>query len=56
MVNLSNLYSIIGQEIVNDEWQVVETSIKTKHFTIIVKELFLGLNSATTKRFFHILL
>jgi len=49
MVNFSNLYSIIGQEIVNDEWQVVETSIEAKYFAIIIKELFLGLNSATSK-------
>jgi len=49
MVNFSNLDCIIGQEIVNNEWQIVETSIETKNFTIIVKELFLALNSAATK-------
>ena len=48
-MNLSNLNGIVGQEIVNDEWKVVEASIEAEDTTIVIEELLLALHTTTTE-------
>jgi hypothetical protein len=56
VVNLTNLNGIISEEVVNDEWEIIKSRIEPQNATIVVKELLLALNTATTEGFFHILL
>jgi len=53
VVHLTDLNGIIGQEVVNDEGEVLTDAEETEHFAVVVKELLLGGDSATTKRLFH---
>jgi hypothetical protein len=48
-VNLSDFNSVVGQEIVNNEGKVVETSVEAEDSAVIIKELLLALNTTTTK-------
>lgn len=41
MVHLSDLNSIIGQEVMDDEGQVVKASEETENSAVVVKELLL---------------
>lgn len=49
MVYLSDLDSVICQEVVDDEWEIIEASVETKDSAIVIKELLLALNTATAK-------
>jgi hypothetical protein len=56
VMNLSDFNGVISQEVVDDEGQVVETSVEAEDTAIVVQELLLALHSATTKGLLHILL
>lgn len=56
MVNFSDFNGVIGEEVVDDEGKFVESCKETEDSTVVVKELFLALHSATSERFFHVLL
>ena len=56
MVHLSDLNGVIGQEVVDDERQLVEARVETQHSAVVIQELLLALHSATTERLLHVLL
>jgi hypothetical protein len=56
MVNFSDFNGVIGEEVVNDEGQFVKSCKETEDSAVVVKELLLALHSATSERFFHVLL
>ena len=56
MVNFSDFNSVISEEVVNDEGELVKSCKETEDSAVVVKELLLALHSATTERFFHVLL
>jgi hypothetical protein len=49
MVHFSDLNSVVSQEVVNDEGQVVKASEETQNSAVIVKELLLRLHTAATE-------
>ena len=49
VVDFSNLDGVISQEVVDDERKLVEVSEEAQHTAIVVEELLLRLNAATTK-------
>jgi hypothetical protein len=55
-VNFTNLNCVIGEVVVDHEGQVFRCDEEAKDFAIVVKELFLVGNLATTKSLFHVLL
>ena len=48
-MDLSNLNSIISQEVVPLELKIFGLSEESEDFSIVIKELLLGWNSSTTK-------
>ena len=52
-MDLSNLDSVVGKEIVPLELKVCALSIESKNFSIIIQELLLGWNSSTTEFLFE---
>ena len=55
VVNLSDFDSVVSQEVVNDEWKIIESSVESEYSSVIVEELLLRLYSTTTKRLLHVL-
>ena len=56
MVHLTDFDGVIGQEVVDHEGKVFALAEETEHFAIVVQELLLGGDTATSKRLFHELL
>ena len=52
-MDLSDLDSVVGKEIVPLELEVCALSIESKNFSIIIQELLLGWNSSTTEFLFE---
>ena len=55
VVNLSDFDGVVSQEVVNDEREVIESSVEPQDSSVVVEELLLRLYSTTTKRFLHVL-
>jgi len=56
MVNLSNFNSIISKEVMDNEGKVVEAGEEPKDSAVVIEELLLALNTATTEGLLHVLL
>ena len=56
VMHLSDLNGVIGQEVVDDERQLVEARVETQHSSVVIQELLLALHSATAERLLHVLL
>ena len=54
-VDLTDLNSIIGQEVVPDVLEVIGLGEESQHLSIKVQELLLGGDSTATKRFLEVL-
>ena len=54
VVDFENFNSIVSQEVANCEWTVIEHTIETKNFPIVVKELLCGEDLAATKFLLHV--
>ena len=50
-MNFSDLNSVVSKEVVPLKLKVTTESVESQYLSIIVKELFLRLNSTTTKFF-----
>ena len=56
VVHFSDFNGVISKEIVNDEGKFVEAGEEAEDLSVVVEELLLALDSATAKRFLHVLL
>jgi hypothetical protein len=56
VVNLSDLNGVVSQEVVDDEGKIIEATVEAEDTSIVIKELLLSFNTATTERSFHVLL
>jgi hypothetical protein len=56
VVNLSDLNGVVSQEVVDDEGKIIEATVEAEDTSIVIKELLLSLNTATTERSLHVLL
>lgn len=54
-MDFEDLDGVVGQEVGNNEWPVVEITVVTEHFAVMVEELFLGQNFATSEFLLHVL-
>lgn len=49
MVHFSNLNGVVSKIVVDDEWQVFASGEETEHLTVVIQELLLSGNLATTE-------
>ena len=56
VVNFTNFNGVIRKEIVNKEGKILRKCVEMKHFAVMIKELLLRCNLASTKSFLHIFL
>ena len=56
VVDFTDLDSVIGQVVVDDEWEVVTAGEESENATVVVQELLLGGNFAATEGFLEELL
>jgi hypothetical protein len=54
-VTFSDLNRVVSEVVVDDVRQLIMDRVKTEHLAVVVKELFLGSNFATTKTLFEVL-
>ena len=45
----SNFDSVVGQEVVPDELETLRLDEEAKHFSVIIEELFLGIDFSSSK-------
>jgi hypothetical protein len=53
VVHLADLNGVVGQEVVNDERKVLADAEEAEHFAVVVEELLLRGDAATSERLFH---
>jgi hypothetical protein len=53
VMHLTDLNGVVGQEVVNNEGEVLTDAEETEHFAVVVEELLLRRDAATTERLFH---
>ena len=56
MVDLTDLYGIISQVVVDHIWKIIANSEETEHLAVMIQELLLGCNLTTSKGFLEELL
>jgi hypothetical protein len=56
VVHLSDFNGVISKEIVDNEGKFIKTGKEAENFAVVIKELLLALDSATTEGLFHIFL
>jgi hypothetical protein len=55
-MDFTDFNSIISKIVVNDKWKFFRVTEESQYFTIVVEELFLAWDFATTKSFLHVFL
>lgn len=54
-MGLSNLNCVVGQVVMNDVWKLFADCEETKNLLVVIQELFLGSDFATSEALFEVL-
>jgi hypothetical protein len=56
VMDFSDLDGVVGQEVVDDEGEFIETGVEAEDSAVVIQELLLALHSSTTEGLLHVLL
>jgi hypothetical protein len=56
VVDFTDFNRIVSKIVMNDKWKFFRITEESQNFAVVVKELLLAWDFATTKSFFHVFL